>query len=133
MILNRFTQNDRATHGILKTEDASHSWFTLELPWKDNQHGVSCIPAGTYVCQRRWSERHQSEVFGLLNVPERSDIELHVANFARQLLGCIALGTQVLDIDGDGEDDVQHSRQAFDEFMALMKDVDTFELTINDQ
>jgi hypothetical protein len=29
--------------------------YSIELPWKDNQAGVSCIPEGRYGLMKRWS------------------------------------------------------------------------------
>ena len=29
--------------------------YSIELPWKDNQTGVSCIPEGRYELVKRWS------------------------------------------------------------------------------
>ncbi len=31
--------------------------LTLELPWRDNQRNISCIPAGSYTCRQRISNR----------------------------------------------------------------------------
>ncbi|HVY75203.1 MAG TPA: DUF5675 family protein [Puia sp.] len=64
--------------------------FSIELPWKDNHTGVSCIPEGRYALAKRWSPK-----FGwhlrLTDVPGRSDILIHPANNAGQeLKGCIA-------------------------------------------
>jgi hypothetical protein len=63
---------------------------TIELPWRQNQRCVSCIPEGTYTLKKRRSNR-----FGLhlevLNVPNRNFILFHPANDAlQQLRGCIA-------------------------------------------
>jgi hypothetical protein len=63
---------------------------TIELPWKDNQPKISCVPEGTYQLAKRYSAK-----FGwhlqLMDVPRRSLILIHPANDARrELLGCIA-------------------------------------------
>jgi hypothetical protein len=64
--------------------------YSIELPWKENHAGVSCIPEGRYVMIKRWSPK-----FGwhlqLMNVPQRKYILIHPANDALQeLKGCIA-------------------------------------------
>lgn len=64
--------------------------YTIELPWKQNVKGVSCIPEGKYLLKKRYSRKYQwhFEVIGVVN---RSLILLHPANYAmRELQGCIA-------------------------------------------
>jgi len=63
---------------------------TIELPWKNNQPKISCIPEGGYELRKRWSQRY-GEHFILMNVPERSYILMHPANDAlKELKSCIA-------------------------------------------
>lgn len=74
-------------------------WVSLELPWRDNEQGKSCIEAGSYEAEVVSSPRH-GDVYKLKDVPDRSDVEIHAANWAgntdmgwhSDLLGCIALG-----------------------------------------
>lgn len=76
--------------------------FTGELPWRDNQQNVSCIPCGQYVCRHVKSPRF-GRVFEVTNVKGRSHVLIHAANFCgdknkgfkSDLLGCIALGTKL--------------------------------------
>lgn len=82
--------------------------FTLELPWKKNQPNVSAIPEGTYKVVKRYSAKYKNHLH-LLDVPGRSFILLHEANFVRELQGCIAVGEKRLDIDKDGLIDVTSS------------------------
>jgi hypothetical protein len=64
--------------------------YCIELPWKDNQAGVSCIPEGRYELVKRWSPKFGRHL-QLMNVPQRNDILIHPANDALQeLKGCIA-------------------------------------------
>ncbi len=63
---------------------------TIELPWRQNRSGISCIPEGKYGIARRYSRRFgwHLEVVG---VPDRSLILIHPANNAQlELRGCIA-------------------------------------------
>lgn len=110
--LIRTDYSDKQTLGKLfvLTEDAAilFECHTLELPWKNNEKRVSCIPAGTYPIRPRWSSKYGHHL-ELLDVPHRSLILIHEANFVRQLLGCIAVGRKRMDIDGDGLTDVTHS------------------------
>jgi hypothetical protein len=128
--LVRLTDTGLATFGHLVDAESKQIAVTLELPWKDNAHGVSCIPAGTYTAKRRFSPRHHGEVFGLVDVPDRSDIEIHAGNFAKDSLGCILLGSSFGEIDE--EHCILDSRRAFSRFMASMVGVDELTLTITD-
>ena len=132
MRILRLDQNAQGTYGILCDDDKKEWCKTLELPWQDNQTGVSCIPAGTYQCFRRHSEHFNCEVFEIGGVPNRSDVLIHPANYTSQLRGCVALGTSFADLNGDGTTDVASSRKAFDAFMQRMHGVNGFALTITD-
>lgn len=46
----------------------------------------------------------------VLSVPNRSEIKFHVANYHRELNGCIGVGDLHLDIDNDGYRDLRNSR-----------------------
>lgn len=83
--------------------------FTLELPWKNNQRKVSCIPAGTYKVRPRVSQKYGAHLH-LLDVPGRDMILIHEANFVHQLLGCIAVGQSVQDLNRDGVPDITSSK-----------------------
>lgn len=71
---------------------------TLELPWKGNQKGVSCVPAGTYPVQYAWSDRWNRLMPHVLDVPFRDLIELHIGNFPRDTDGCVLVGSVATDI-----------------------------------
>ena len=75
------------TKGTLTLPDGTEL-FSLELPWLNNRHYVSCIPEGEYFFMRDTHGRHT--YFRVLNVPGRSAIEFHPANNTSQLQGCIA-------------------------------------------
>jgi hypothetical protein len=81
---------------------------TLELAWRNNQKQVSCIPPGKYKARRRTSTKYGDHLH-ILNVPGRELILIHQANYAHQLLGCIAVGKTRADLDGDGNLDVTSS------------------------
>lgn len=61
--------------------------FTVELPWKENQRQISCIPAGTYDCEWVYSPKF-GYCYAVKNVQHRSSILLHKGNFA----GDVSLG-----------------------------------------
>ena len=64
--------------------------YTIELPWKNNQARVSCIPEGRYELVKRWSLKFGRHL-QVMNVSGREYILIHPANDALQeLKGCIA-------------------------------------------
>jgi len=64
--------------------------YSIELPWKENLAGVSCIPEGKYELVKRWSPKFDRHLL-LMNVPQRKYILIHPANDAmHELKGCIA-------------------------------------------
>lgn len=96
--------------------DIVETYFSLELPWKDNKRRESCIPLGTYKVKKHVSPKF-GKCFWIQDVPNRSEILIHPANYRRQLLGCIAPGMNHADIDKDGELDVTSSRKAMSELL----------------
>lgn len=70
---------------------------SIELPWRDNATGSSCVPVGTYRCEIVNSPRF-GRVYGLRDVPGRQNILIHAANYGGdkskglrcELQGCIA-------------------------------------------
>lgn len=89
-----------------------NSFATLELPWKNNQPGVSCVPAGEYDLVLERSPKFRTSLWELKGVPDRAEAKFHAANFISELEGCIAVGTEHSDINGDGVVDVINSRAA---------------------
>jgi len=93
--ITRRPSTDQGTHGVLSF--GGQQCFTLELPWRDNRLQRSCIPPGKYRCAIVNSPRF-GLVYGVANVPGRSHVLIHPANFAgdvdmgftTQLHGCIA-------------------------------------------
>jgi hypothetical protein len=68
---------------------------TIELPWKQNETKVSCIPEGEYFISKRFSKKFQWHL-EVLDVKNRSFILFHPANNALQeLKGCIAPVTKL--------------------------------------
>lgn len=95
VILARTSSTDQGTFGYLLYGGLTSR--SLELPWRENQRQRSCIPKGVYVCRLVNSPKF-GRVYSVLDVPGRSAIRLHSANFAgdvekgwtTQLHGCIA-------------------------------------------
>lgn len=83
--------------------------FGIEQPWNNNEKGHSCIPDGTYDLVPYYSNKHKAwtwcfhnAALGIWADPDmipvyaeangRSVCEIHSANWADQLEGCLALG-----------------------------------------
>lgn len=67
---------------------------TIELPWKQNEKKVSCIPEGRYSIRKRHSDKFKWHL-EVMNVENRKFILIHPANNALlELNGCIAPVTQ---------------------------------------
>lgn len=96
--LQRKTRNKDGTFGLLTT-DSGFVCVTVELDWQNNEVGKSCIPEGTYTCTYRLSPAH-GMCYHIENVPDRTNCEIHAANFAHELLGCIAPGHEVIQLNG---------------------------------
>jgi hypothetical protein len=107
----KLTRTYQMSNTLGQIEVGGLTLYTLELPWKDNKTGISCIPVGTYKVKRHTSPKF-GKCFWLQDVPNRSEILIHPANYTRQLRGCIAVGLDHADIDKDGELDTVSSRNA---------------------
>lgn len=106
------TYRDDCTLSDIKLMEGKRSTFGckgLELPWRNNQRKVSCIPEGVYKLTKRTSPRF-GEHFHILDVKDRSFILIHHGNYTRDIEGCMLVGSRHADIDGDGIPDVTSSK-----------------------
>lgn len=118
--ITRNSDNGTETLGTLvaTANGATFTCNTLELPWKDNQHEMSCIPNGVY--QASMQPFHSSSEYELSPTIPRTGIFIHAGNYYKDSLGCILLGVKPSDINSDGQVDVTSSvltLQAFKSFM----------------
>lgn len=130
--LNRTGSSEVQTLGEMILKDGEREIFnckTLELPWRDNNINISCIPAGKYEVVKRFSEKYKKH-FHLLNVPGRSMILIHSGNYYTDTKGCILVGETLTDINADGYRDVTSSRITMAKLTQLLPE--RFEITIND-
>jgi hypothetical protein len=86
----------------------------LELPWRNNERKVSCIPEGLYKVVKRLSPKYGNH-FHITDVDGRDWILIHHGNYTRDILGCVLVGRTHADIDRDGIIDVTHSKATMDE------------------
>ncbi len=99
--ITRHPSGSKSTLGFLNLEcDTSFLLYTLELPWKNNEQRVSCIPCGLYDLEFRNSPKYGDHIL-VKDVPGRSYILFHVANYPKDIKGCIGTGlTQQKDFVG---------------------------------
>ena len=115
LYLERIAYLDEGVFGIF-TLPSGRRLYTVERPWLDNTVQRSCIPDGQYNIRFAMYHRGGYMAYSLLDVPGRSQIKIHVANYVRDVIGCIGLGTglnlcRLI---------VTNSNRAFGQFMAEM-------------
>jgi hypothetical protein len=124
--IKRVLQTSDGTFGVLAYSGTPFG-NTLELPWNENKKNVSCIPAGRYKARYIKSPKH-GWCYELQAVPGRGNIQIHVGNTKKDLLGCIAPGKQVGKVwllPLKSVWGVTQSRVAYNEFISLAcKDVE---------
>ena len=111
--LMRGSTDNLGTRGNLTLENG---WGidTLELPWRGNAEGVSCIKAGAYHGVIGLSAHLGRDVVKLDDKNGRSEVEMHNGNFAgdvalgyfTQVKGCVLIGSgygPVILPDGSGK------------------------------
>lgn len=118
--LYRLARSDQGTQGILNFHE--YHVHTLELPWRDNQANISCIPRGEYECTARVSPKF-GLVYWVKDVLGRNYILIHPGNWAGDVEkkykthtnGCILLGLDQGTLQGQIA--VLNSRLAVTKFM----------------
>ena len=94
LLILRDTFTDDSTIGELFV-NGERFCDTLELPYRDNQRSVSCIPIGEYSVRLRYPrESATRDYLHLLvqDVKNRSHILFHRGNTAKDTKGCILVG-----------------------------------------
>lgn len=120
--LIRGVSDDKQTLGDFRLFDEDCKMLfhckTLELPWKENKVRQSCVPSGTYDVVFRTSARF-SRHYHLTDVPGRTYILIHPGNYHSQIEGCILVGENLVDINGDGYLDVTSSRNTLNKLLMI--------------
>lgn len=116
LLILRETFTDNSTIGELFL-NGEKMCDTLELPYRDNQRSVSCIPTGQYKVRLRYPrESATRDYLHLLvqDVKDRSYILFHRGNSAKDTRGCILVGL------GSQQDFVSNSTLALE---LLLKEI----------
>ena len=110
LLILRDTFSDESTIGELFL-NGERFCDTLELPYRDNQRSISCIPVGDYKVRLRYPRESATRNYLHLlveDVKDRSYILFHRGNTAKDTRGCILVG------QGSQQDIVHNSTLAMD-------------------
>jgi hypothetical protein len=118
VIINRNYESNQ-TYGTMVVMDTGRLLFTcntLELKNMGNIKRLSCIPEGTYQCEKIIRPDGRNGIH-VKDVPNRSAILIHSGNYAAGLSvdieGCILVGSDFKDINNDGHLDIINSDRTF--------------------
>ena len=133
LYLVRLIHSEQGTFG--KLFDMDFECYTGELPYRNNQRNISCIPPGTYTCQRYYSKKFKF-CFHVLDVPNRSWILIHSGNwcgdrtkgYKSHTYGCILVGMHYGILDN--QQAVLQSRLALNKLLDYIGDENVFKLHI---
>jgi hypothetical protein len=119
-ILTRIKDDGVETLGVLESTvpEVIFKCQTLEKPWLNNQHSISCIPAGTYTALWNFMGDMNAYHYELQNVPGRTGIFMHPGNFVVDSEGCILLGATDAIMSGN-EMDITSSVLTVEQFETL--------------
>lgn len=127
------TYQEKATPGkgkvISEVNETVFEFVTLELPWRDNERNISCIPEGEYLVKKMPpTAKRKYEYFWVQNVPDRDSILWHPGNYTSQIRGCLLPGESHTDMNADGIIDITNTTATLKILTALMPE--KFKLTI---
>jgi len=123
LILTRTKFSEQGIFGEL-TGYGFHA-YTLEHSYNSKPK----IDIGKYSCVRGVHKLHDGvwfETFQLMGVPGHDGILIHKGNYNDDSEGCILIG-KGLDLS---KNMILESKKAFDEFLLIQKDKDSFTLTV---
>jgi hypothetical protein len=103
----------------------------LELPWRDNEQDVSCILHGLYKIARDTFQGKYAN-YRIMDVPGRSNVEIHRGNTLADTRGCPLIGTSVMLKTGTEYAYLSESAKAFEAWMVAMGGVESATLEIRE-
>lgn len=125
VLLHRTETGPHGTFGTLHSAGWEFQCLSLELPWRNNERSISCIPERLYQCSP-WNSARFPNTYLVEDVEGRTGILTHTGNLAGDVeqglkthsLGCILMG----DIIGylGGQKAVLKSAVAFNRFRRYM-------------
>ena len=98
--LERVYLEDRTLGSLYDGEEVIAK--VLELPWKNNNRSVSCIPEGTYQVIKQQPKPDRPYIyFRLPKVPGRSGILIHRGIQPAHSKGCLLVGSRLANINSN--------------------------------
>lgn len=134
--IHRWNQNTKQTSGTCVILDNQlmplFTAVALERGWNDNKQNISCIPGNrSYILVYEYSNKFKKHLWEIKGVHNRSEAKFHVANFWKDLNGCIALGELFTDIDKDGYKDITSSNDVTDVFHKVLEPYQQYPIILN--
>lgn len=115
--ITRFAWTPHGVFGGLQT--SGFSCYTLEPPDKGNQPFISCIPVGFYQIVRD-TFKNKYPNFKILDVKDRTAIEIHIGNTADDTLGCPLVGRHYCINELESDYRITDSKDTMTAFMNAM-------------
>lgn len=118
IILRRIAKNKDGVFGILIDGNVPFA-VTVEPEDKNNKSNISCIPEGEYKCffRRKETSNRNYDIWELMNVPNRSNIQIHKGVTEDSSEGCIIVGESFEPYKKKSAG-VMQSTKAYNELMA---------------
>lgn len=110
----------------------------MELPYRNNQRSISCIPEGEYLVTKEPpipsndpQGRKQRDYwhFRFHDVPKRSGVLIHKITYVKDLQGCIGVGLDFKDWNKDGVLDMADSTKALEKLVKTLPDKFTLKIS----
>jgi len=130
IVLRRTRYLKKGTRGVLVLPSGTYL-HTIELPWRGNSSGTlrsggSCIPEGRYPLTADPYLKGGYDSVLISDVRRRTQIQVHVANSAADVEGCIGVGDSTGKYAPDGYEEplpaVWNSRDTyFEQFLPEVK------------
>jgi len=103
---------------------------TMELPWKNNQSNISCIPEGEYLVMKQAPSFGRAYGYfrfkevpgrGMNYIAKASTILIHRITYVKDLQGCIGVG-EFKDLNGDNVPDMINSGKTLQKMYETLPD-----------
>lgn len=119
LTLPRDDERADCTFGQFIDDDGTVECQTLEPPKNHPVPGRRRIPAGVFTCRLRYSPAHGHAVYGYVDVPGFSDVEIHAGNELLDTKACTVVGATrgKLAVNGQLLNAVLNSKPTLDAFM----------------
>ena len=89
----RESVNSKSITGSIYVDD-KYIGCTLELPYRNNEKGVSAIPEGSYGTVMRY-DKNDGWRIQLTDTEPRTGVQIHKGNSPSEIKGCVLVGTKV--------------------------------------